>query len=374
MKKKVCHLTSVHTRYDMRIFQKICTSLASSEYEVYLVVADGKGDEIKNNINIVDIGYEPKRFKRILFVPKKIFRKAVELDCEIYHFHDPELFPIALKLKKIGNKLIFDSHEYLPGQIMDKEYLPKILRKFISLLVKTYYDINIKKLDAVFSVTPHIVEDLSVNSENVFLLTNYPIVNGISEKFSKEEYILRKDTIFYAGTIYTTSQQDLIIRAMERIDSVEYSLVGNIEDKYKLYLSKLPSWKKVDLISYVPKFKLDEIANNVTIGLAIFDYIPNLGYKKGSLGVNKIFEYMLYGLPIVCTDFELWKEIVDKYKCGICVKSNSIDEIEKAIKYLINNKEEAYQMGKNGRTAVLKEFNWTTQEKKLQSVYDSLKY
>ena len=46
-----------------------------------------------------------------------------------------------------------------------------------------------------------------------------------------------------------------------------------------------------------------------------------MGYKKGTLGNNKIFEYMYYGLPIICTDFDLWKEIIDKYKCGIYVKS-----------------------------------------------------
>lgn len=372
MKNKICQLTSVHARYDTRIFQKISTSLADLNKDVFLIVADGKGNEVKNKINIFDIGLEQGRIKRILFTSKRILKKAIELDCEIYHFHDPELFSIAIKLKKLGKKVIFDSHEYLPGQIMDKEYLPKVFRKFISFLIRKYYNVNIKKLDAVFTVTPHIIKQLNKNSDNVFLLTNYPIISNEYNNFSKEEYFLRENAIFYAGTIYPTSQQDIIIKAIENIDKIKYSLVGNIDDKHKQKLSELPAWEKVNLISFVPKTELDKIANNVTIGMAIFDYIPNLGYKIGSLGVNKIFEYMFYGLPIICTDFELWKDIINKYNCGICVNPNNVSEISEAIKYLISNKEEAYKMGQNGRAAVIKEFNWSAQEKKLFEIYNTL--
>ena len=106
--------------------------------------------------------------------------------------------------------------------------------------------------------------------------------------------------------------------------------------------------------------------------MAIFDYSPNLGYKTGSLGVNKFFEYMLFGLPIICTDFDLWKEIVNKYKCGICVEPRDVKQIKDAILYLINNKEEAYNMGQNGRKAVLEEYNWDTQKKVYLDLYSKL--
>jgi hypothetical protein len=54
---KIAHLTSVHTRYDTRIFLKMCTSLAKDpEYKVYLVVADDLPDEEKNGVTIVSVG------------------------------------------------------------------------------------------------------------------------------------------------------------------------------------------------------------------------------------------------------------------------------------------------------------------------------
>jgi hypothetical protein len=61
----VVHLTSVHPRYDVRIFVKECSSLAK-KYQVSLIVADGKGDETVNDVQILDVGKFNGRLNRIL--------------------------------------------------------------------------------------------------------------------------------------------------------------------------------------------------------------------------------------------------------------------------------------------------------------------
>ena len=62
----IYHITSVHQRYDTRIFKKECTSLAEKGHNVNLIVCDGLGNEIKNNVNIIDTGVSNKigRIKR----------------------------------------------------------------------------------------------------------------------------------------------------------------------------------------------------------------------------------------------------------------------------------------------------------------------
>ena len=77
-------------------------------------------------------------------------------------------------------------------------------------------------------------------------------------------------------------------------------------------------------------------------------------------------------LPVICTNYKLRKGIIDEYKCGICVDPDSIEEIKKAIEFVINNPKEAKQMGENGHKAVLEKYNWGTQEKVLLELYEGL--
>ena len=89
-KFRVAPLTSVHPRYDPRIFVKMCSSLAKN-YDVSLIVADGKGCEIKNNVSILDVGKSKKgRLFRIVQSVKRVYNKALVTDADIYHLHDPE--------------------------------------------------------------------------------------------------------------------------------------------------------------------------------------------------------------------------------------------------------------------------------------------
>ena len=83
-----------------------------------------------------------------------------------------------------------------------------------------------------------------------------------------------------------------------------------------------------------------------------------------------MFEYMSSGIPVICTKFDLWKDIIDKYDCGICVDPYSDKEIRDAVKTLKNNPEKRLRMGKNGVKAVLQEYNWNTQEKELFNLYE----
>jgi hypothetical protein len=108
---KIIHITTIHPRYDTRIFLKQCRSLAKAGYRVSLVVADGKGDERKDGIAIYDVGSSRGRISRILKTTGRVYAKAKELDADLYHLHDPELIPAGLKLKDMGKKVIFDSQK-----------------------------------------------------------------------------------------------------------------------------------------------------------------------------------------------------------------------------------------------------------------------
>lgn len=97
--KKVCHMTSAHPSSDIRIFNKECVTLSRAGYKVFLAAHGEEYTEQGVSVQSVGQAYS-SRMKRMLFASRNIYRKALEIDADIYHFHDPELLPYALKLKK----------------------------------------------------------------------------------------------------------------------------------------------------------------------------------------------------------------------------------------------------------------------------------
>ena len=368
---KICHVTSSHNRYDGRIFQKECTSLAK-KYEVYLLCADDKPDEIINNVIFRSINFKPKsRYDRFFKVMKKIYIKALELDCDIYHLHDPELLNIALKLKKRGKKVIFDSHEDYPNCISEREWIPKPFRKIISRLYSIKEKRVLKRIDGIITITPAVNERIKKINKNTVMVTNFPILSNIDK--SKDLKIKKNEDIMcFAGGISSQWMHHNIIKAIHNIN-ITYVLAGDNNSKYFESLKEIEGFEKVDAIGKISKEEVKNLYRKSNIGIALNDYVANVGYHEGSLGNTKVFEYMDAGLPVIATDFKLWKPIIEDNKCGICVNPNNISEIHDAIKYLINNSKEAQKMGENGRKLVEKKYNWSTQEKILFDLYEVLK-
>jgi len=68
-----------------------------------------------------------------------VYKKAKEINADIYHFHDPELMIVGYLLSKVqGKRVIYDVHEDVPRQIMSKTWIPKSLRFMISKTVEFY--------------------------------------------------------------------------------------------------------------------------------------------------------------------------------------------------------------------------------------------
>lgn len=366
--KKVCHMTSAHDSYDVRIFYKECSSLARAGYDTYLV-ACGKSRE-ENGVHVIGVGNAPTcRFSRMILFTKKIYENARSLDADIYHLHDPELIPYGKKLKKKGKKVILDCHEDTVEQVIEKEWIPKFARPLVSVCYQKFAFNAYKIFDGLISVTPHIVEKLKIANANTWLITNYPIL----KKFKKIKKSIGNNKLCFTGGIDTQWCHDKIIESITKIDDVCYILCGYGKKPFLDKLKQLSGWSKVQYWGMVPHEIALTLQQQANIGMAILKPSNNSGWITGTIGNTKLFEYMMAGLPVICTNFILWLDIIERYKCGICVKSDDVNAITDAIVYLISHPEEANQMGKNGRRAVEQEFNWETQEKKLLEFYWELK-
>jgi glycosyltransferase involved in cell wall biosynthesis len=87
---------------------------------------------------------------------------------------------------------------------------------------------------------------------------------------------------------------------------------------------------------------------------------------------TKLFEYMAAGIPVIASDFPLWRSIIQEAGCGILVDPLDTQAIAAAIEYLVSNPREAEAMGQRGRRAAEKQFNWANEEQTLLSFYSSL--
>ncbi len=328
------------------------------------MIAPNVEDQFLNGVNIRGVQLPKSRLKRMHSLDA-VYQRMVEVNADLYHFHDPELIPLACKAKKHGKKVIFDSHEDVPLQISEKTWIPWIIRKPLSATYRRYEERRLKKFDALVTVTPSIVERLKKCNTSTYQITNYPIYKDIEDKR------VWNSNICFTGNISPQWMHENIIRSAKKA-GVKYVLAGKANEKYFDALKSMPEWVIVDYKGVVSSDAVIQIQQNGIAGVALNDYVANVGYKLGSLGNTKLFEYMMAGIPVIATDFILWKEIVDKYECGICVNPRDTDAITSAILYLKEHPEDSKRMGDNGIKAVREHYNWESQETILLDMYNKV--
>lgn len=365
--RRVAHLTSVHPRFDTRIFVKMCSSLANKGYEVSLVVADGLGDEVRNDVKIVDVGSPVGgRLARMTDTVRRVLDKARELDADIYHMHDPELMPIGLKLRRAGKLVIFDAHEDLPKQMLGKDYLSGFTRSVLSWLAAKYEKFAGKRFSGIVTATPYIRDKFKQFHGNVVDINNFPIFDEISNSV---DYADKHDEVVYIGGLAEMRGIAEIVDAVGLTDGVRLNLAGKFNDsRFEQTVKNKEGWSKVNALGFLNREEINRILAQSRVGLVTLH--PAINYLD-ALPV-KMFEYMSAGIPVIASDFPLWRSIVEEAGCGIVVDPLDPVAISAAISNLLSNPDRAEQMGRNGRKAVLEKYNWAAEEKKLLSFYENL--
>jgi glycosyltransferase involved in cell wall biosynthesis len=145
--------------------------------------------------------------------------------------------------------------------------------------------------------------------------------------------------------------------------------VGNFsENIFEKKIKKYESWLKVNKLGFLNRQQVSEVLAKSHAGIVTFLPAPNHINSQP----NKMFEYMSAGLPVIASNFLLWREIIEGNQCGICVDPRNPKAIGDAMQYLVDNPQKAEQMGKNGRKAVEQKYNWLIEEKKLLTLYKDL--
>ncbi len=361
---KAVHISTVHPVFDTRIFYKECKSLVKAGYEVHLIVQHEK-DEIIDGIYIHALPKPKNRKERVSKLRKVALQRALKINAKIYHFHDPELIPLGLKLRKFGKKVIYDVHEDVPRQILSKEYLYPFLRPLIAKTFEIYENWASKKFNVIITATPHIRDRFIEINPNTIDINNYPKLDELFEPIDWEK---RKNEICYIGGISRNRGIVELVKSLEYTDTVLH-LAGKFEsEKLKNEVMSLKGWKKVKYYGFVDRQIVKRILGKVKIGVVTLH--PTVNYLY-SLPI-KMFEYMSAGIPVLASDFPLWKEILEKNNCGVLVNPLNPKDIADGINYLLSNDNLMKQMGETGKILVKEKYNWENESRKLVLFYKKI--
>jgi glycosyltransferase involved in cell wall biosynthesis len=368
-KNRVLHVTSAHSSNDVRIFYKECRSLARAGYEVFELTTDS-ADSYSDGVQIIGIGPQRGRLHRMTMKGLAIGREAVRLKADIYHIHDPELLPLALLLRVLRKLVIYDIHEDLPRTVLYKHYIPRALRPLLRTIVESLENTAARGMTGLIAATPAIAERFRTMNAHTEVVNNFPEANELVPVAGRS-WSERRVSVTYIGGITEERGIRELLAAMPQVreSGAKLELAGWFSNPVLMRkVSGAPEWGNVVWHGLLGRDDITELLGCVRAGLIVLHPEQNFLTSQPV----KMFEYMAAGIPIIASDFPLWRGIIESFGCGILVDPLDPRAIANAISYLLTHDDEAEAMGKRGRTAVEQHFNWLLEERKLLAFYNSV--
>jgi glycosyltransferase involved in cell wall biosynthesis len=370
-KIKVCHLSSVHFALDTRIFYKFCSSLAQSNYDVTLIACHPEKTVIKN-VKILPFKRYHNRRLRMLFAWIPMFFKALKVNAEIYHFHDPELIPCGLLLRLLGKKVIYDIHENIADDIFDK---PWVRYKWVTYQLFNLIEVFSLRFFRIVLAEESYLKRYGHKSNQCNVIQNFCDLTFF-KKYRKQEPGSPLH-LFYIGIVLENRGFLQICETVYLLHQkgypVHFHCVGELYTDLRNKIEKLPYYTQIkDSLNFYGRMSLEEgyaISKKAGIGLCIIYPMKNSMESYPT----KLFEYMAVGLPVVTSDFPLYREVVEQNNTGLCVDPLLPEAIYKAIESLISDKAMYEKCFRNGFEVVRKNYNWESEKVKLLKLYSVLK-
>ena len=367
----VIHVTTVHPRRDVRIWVKECRSLAGNEgRNVVLAVADSLGDEQIEGVQVLDLGRLPVgRPGRMLMGSWRVFRCIRRLGADLVHVHDPELLPVCLVLRLRGHKVIYDAHEDMPRQILAKHWLPRFLRQPVASAIAIIEQLASAGLNGIVAATPSIARRFP--AAKTVLIRNFPIIDEFANSISRPQQE-REAAFAYIGAIADIRGAKEMVAAVAEFPAetqVRLKFAGNYSPpELRGELERMPGWKSVDSLGWLARQDVVDLLGRVRAGLVVLQPTPN--YVE-ALPV-KLFEYLAAGIPVVASDFPIWRQIVGEAACGLLVDPTNSKSIADAMRWILDHPDEADEMGRRGHELIARRCNWSTEFRRLDAFYEAL--
>lgn len=370
-------ITTVHSSIDERIYLKEAVSLVQSGYKVS-IIGNHPGEETLQHVKFYPLPQTKNRIHRILFSPWHALRLARKIKADIYHFHDPELYPLASLLFILYRRpVIMDIHEHYGKDIMSKHWIPKRLRKIYCSIFTIIENLCLHNVRALIYVVPAIAERYQHVKRPKIEIRNCPILEAFT--VAEDISIPRESTrAIYTGRLDPTNGILELVKAFAlirqetphaRLDIMGPKMTDEFYQILEKEINALDLQNTVFLRPPVPYYEMKYELFKASIGYVTL--LPTS--ENNSIGrPNKTYEYMACKLAVISSDFPSMRKLMDESRGGLCVDpSNPVDIAEKTSS-LMKNPDYCRQLGENGYQMVQTHYCWSMESQKLVSFYHNL--
>ncbi|MFN8015314.1 MAG: glycosyltransferase family 4 protein [Acidimicrobiia bacterium] len=398
MKKKhvLIIVQNLSVPYDRRVWLE-CNSLIDNGFEVSVICPRAKNDSKKETLNGVNIyRYAPPPatasvfsfllefsycFIRTFILAIKIhLKKRINI---IQTCNPPDTYwLLGLFFKLFGVSFVFDQHDLCP-EVFDarfgesQSFSKRILRSGLVFLEKMNYSVASKVISTNESYFEIATSRGKKKKEDVVIVRSGPNPDRLYP-IEKDESLLqgKKYMLVYIGVMGPQDRVDIAIDAMNEIvnsldrKDVKLALLGDGDcfNELQNQTKELGLENYVEFLGKANDEVIRKYFSSASIGIA-----PDPATKFNSHSThNKIMEYMIFSLPIVC--FEL-KETIKSGQDALSIVEENADPVAmaKAIVALLDDEEAIKSKGLFGRDRVLKHLTWEHQSQAYVDVFKSFR-
>ena len=350
-------LTTVHKPTDVRIFYREAKSLVSAGFSV-CILGPNKGAAQVEGIRIYPLAESSNRIHRLLLGWMAV-KTALRLRGKLYIFHDPELIGAGLVLRCFGKKVVFDCHENVHLQILQKRYIPRPIRwlaigpLWITLWIASrLFTGNIAATESILKRIP---------KRRSVLIRNYAPASALHDASKDLPVTLRKNIFIYAGGLTQDRGIAELQQAFRGLTDMnaELWLVGDFDDRRfrEQILETLPP--NVKWLGSQPFPVVMRLLREAKIGVVLLHDTPN--HRQGF--PLKLFEYLGAGLPVIASNLPQLTPIMEG--CGFQVDPRDVGEIRGALRSILSDDAVLLAMSKTARERTRKSYMWEDEGERL---------
>lgn len=312
--------------------------------------------------------------KRDALWDRRLLAQALAVDADVYHANDLDTLAICAKAASAKKaRLIYDSHELW---LESSRYLFHT-RFHERLMLRRAERRYIHQAEAVIAVTPlrgRKMLEMYPDIRRLEIIENAPeVISELPPRGTLRSLLGADDksvVVLYQGVLCPERGLLKLLDAAMKIDlpDVRFAVIGMDAWGGTLHrrVRELGLEKRVTILPPVPSEQLPRITVDADIGTILFrNTCLNHYYSLP----NKLYEYMMAGVPIISSNFPELAGVVSKTGCGVTVDPESPDSISSAVLRLARDSELRAGMAAAGRNAALSTYNWEPNRIKLVDLY-----